>query len=183
MWRVKQQLLRDSAALLRLQDRFPAAAAGGTQRASGVSAAASAAAARGTAQGAAAGLNPLLLQAASDRAFAARPLVAQLVAHTHAQLAAAAAAAPSRQHVAAAVQRRLQQPHGQQQQAVPPLLQAHAHHIVQAECEAASGGGWQCLLGHLPTRQQTAAHGWQLCVSDADEALRLWWQHVRAGRA
>lgn len=167
VWGVKQRMLSDLASLLRLQERFPAPHSTLQQRAR------------------AGAPNPVLVQAASARYFAARPLVAGLVAHNARVLAAAAAAAPSRQAVAAQVQRQLEalqhtrQDH-QQQPAQPvtaqelALLQAHVQDLVQAECEAASGGDWQSLLGHMPCRAEAVAHGWQLGVADADEAVRLW---------
>jgi hypothetical protein len=209
MWGVKQRMMADLAALLRLQERFPAphsttAAAAAARGASGSTAKQ---AVRGQQrqeqeqdqQQAGAGvLNPVLVKAASARYFAGRPLVAGLVAHNTRVLAAAAAAAPSRQVVAAQVQRQLEalqqqstsQPSAhracqdQQQREQPlqcvgqqelALLQAHLQELVQVECEAASGGDWQSLLGHMPCRAEAAAHGWQLGVADADEAVRLWW--------
>jgi hypothetical protein len=144
MYSIKQEMLTDMFALLRLQDRYPvaastaaaavtAAAAGPTGTAAAAAAGAvaegaarqsssvataqpAAAAARQAGAAAAAGaLNPVLLQAASEAYFGSRPHIARLVAQDACDMAAAVAAAPQRQEVEQAVLQVLLQ----QQQAVP----------------------------------------------------------------
>lgn len=173
MHSVKQQMLTDLFALLRLQDRYPAAAAA----AAGGAATAAGAMQR---QPADRGVNPVLLQAASEAYFGSRPQVAEMVAQDVQQLAAAVAEAPKRQDVAAEVQLRLQrleQQEGQQDRSgLPGVLQEHLQQIVDVECELQSSRGWTSLLPHM---QECCVDGGHLHGSaPVDAAIRSWY-HLR----
>lgn len=156
MYSIKQQMLTDMFALLRLQDRFPSETVG-----------AEGAAAQRSTRSKAAGINPVLLQAASAAYFGSRPDVAELVAQDAKQLAAAVAAAPARQFVEARVVETLQQLRGQHSVL---LLQQHQQQVVQVETELQSCGGWQSLLAHMlpPPQQQD--------TDQLDAAIQAWLQ-------
>lgn len=173
MWGAKQAAVLDMVSLLRLQDRFPPAGAGLEERSQPVEHQCQRLGQPRRQRRRAEAVNPVLLRAASARYFASRPLVAQLVRHAQDCLADAAAAAPSRQHVEARVQAKLQRLRAEARDQ-HALLEAHVQHLVQVECEAASGGGWQPL--RMPRRAEALAAGWRLHIDDADEALRLWQQ-------
>jgi hypothetical protein len=185
MYSIKQQMLTDMFALLRLQDRYPVTshAAKGTAGSSTSTGKTSAAATAGPAGSQRApaelGLNPVLLQAASQAYFSSRPQVAEMVAHNAQQLAAAVADAPARQDVEAAVRQGLQhsQGQGQQEQLLQELLQQHVEQIVGVECELQSSGGWQPLLPRMCVPQEViGADGCQLYPSPADVAVSKWQQ-------
>lgn len=184
MYSIKQQMLLDMFALLRLQDRYPAqqkppdAAAEG-QPASAVGDDCQ----RPPRLPADEGLNPVLLQAASEAYFRSRPKVAAMVAADARQLQAAVTAAPTRQEVEAAVALLLQQletaapgsgSQQQQRQQVAGVLRTHMRQLVQVECELQTGGGWQSLLPHVPSRREAAKQGWSLHSSGADAAVASW---------
>lgn len=202
MYSIKQQMLTDMLALLRLQDRYRTAShAQGAAGASTVIGKTAAAATGGPAAAVAAGgrqqipaelgLNPVLLQAASQAYFSSRPQVAEMVAHNAQQLAAAVAAAPARGDVEAAVRKVLQQQ--QQQGAQGPLegwvcdlLQQHVEQIVGIECELQSSRGWQPLLPHMSQygmpQEMIGADACQLYPSPADVAVTAW-QQLRSRQA
>lgn len=183
MYSTKQQMLTDMFALLRLQDRYPAAAAEGTVSDAAAAPAAAAAGAAGASiprLPAAHGINPVLLQAASKAYFSSRPQVAEMVLQDAQQLAAAVAGAPTRQAVEAAIVvclQRLEQQGGQQQQQrqrVVAVLRQHLQQLVQVECELQSCGGWQTLLPHMPGSREASQQGWHLHGSAADSAVSSW---------
>jgi hypothetical protein len=121
---IKSQMLADMAALLRLQDRFPARSGGPGAAAAFAAAPAAADSQQGkqhqqqqqhegrsrsssgklsrnrvNSQDDLAAVNPLVLQAASGRYFADKPQVLQLVREAEQKLQAAVAACPSLQQV------------------------------------------------------------------------------------
>lgn len=106
MYNTKQQMLTDMFALLRLQDRYPPTAGTAADTATAAAAAAHASNPRLPADH---GINPVLLQAASDAYFGSRPQVTEMVARDAQALSAAAAAAPTRQEVREVVHQVLQQ--------------------------------------------------------------------------
>lgn len=177
MYSVKQQMLLDMFALLRLQDRYPAQqqqpdAAEGQPATPGSDK-------HPPRSPADEGLNPVLLQAASEAYFSSRPKVAAMVAADARQLEAAVAAAPARGEVEAGVALLLQQLEtapgsGSQQQQVAGVLRTHMRQLVQVECELRSGGGWQSLLPHVPSRRDAAKRAWRLHSSRADAAVASW---------
>lgn len=163
MWQVKQQVVADMFAVLRLQDRFPcsmqksaaqdarAGAAGAAEASAGSSSGSDVDDARvvSTSSSTAGSMqqqqqpwqqdhNTLMLQAASEQYFRTRPLVAELVAYTAEHLAAAAAATPTRWQVLAQVQERLRQLDvqqlGQQQRQLQQDERSHAlAHVTAAD--------------------------------------------------
>jgi flagellar motor protein MotB len=131
MYSIKAQMLSDMFVLLRLHDRYPSrpttaaaapapaevqVAAGATDRTqtgtsvvagggpSGHATGAAAAAPRVRRVQADAGINPVLLQAATQAYFSSRPHVTEMVAAAAAQMVAAVAVTPTRFEVATAVQ-------------------------------------------------------------------------------
>lgn len=180
MYSVKQQMLLDMFALLRLQDRYPAQQQRPPDAAEGQPATAAGGDKRPPRLRADEGLNPVLLQAASEAYFSSRPKVAAMVAADARQLQAAVAAAPAREEVEAGVALLLQQLEtapgsgSQQQEEVAGVLRTHMRQLVQVECELRSGAGWQSLLPHVPSRRDAAKQGWRLHSSRADAAVASW---------
>jgi len=185
MYDVKQGMLTEMFALLRLQDRYPVSAASARPVASGATAA--------SARGQQPDVNPVLMQAASEAYFSSRPQVAQLVARDAAELTAAIAAAPERQHVEAAVKqllRKLLQPAQSglfanidmalpaaapadlsDQQRCVSVLQEHLQQVVQVECELQSCGSWVSLSR---PHQRPGSQAGGLHDSPTDAAIQLW---------
>lgn len=205
MYSVKQQMLLDMLALLRLQDRFPAGH---------VKAAAAAEAARhqkyakmhqpATNKHVPASamlnsqLNSLLLQGASNAYFSSRPHLAAMVSRTAQKLANAVAQAPSRHDIEQAVQHQLQCIEQQQHVAavqgaerfvdphIAGLLRQHAADIVRVESELQTCGYWTSLLPHMfPSHAPadvTGTIGKSPChahMTDADVAVTIWLQATR----